>query len=195
VFALFRLSALVALVFSAIAALSLLRGVPTTSEKNFMCSQPVATRFKPYAATVGEAWVARYNGPGNLDDVAHPIAVDRSGNVYITGYSEDPTNGLDYLTIKYDSAGQQQWVARYDGPAHHWDMPEAIAVDLSGNVYVTGESIGGAGYFGFATIKYNSAGQMQWVARYNGEPAGNDFAFAIAVDSAGNLYVTGESFS
>ena len=194
-FALFRLSALVALVFSAIAALSLLRGVPTTSEKNFMSSQPVATTFKPYAATVRQAWVARYNGPGNLDDVARPIAVDRSGNVYITGYSEDPTNGLDYLTIKYDSAGQQQWVKRYDGPAHDWDMPEAIAVDLSGNVYVTGESVGGAGYFGFATIKYNSAGQRQWVARYNGEPAANDFAFAIAVDSVGNVYVTGESFS
>ena len=83
-----------------------------------MSSQPVATTFKPYAATVRQAWVARYNGPGNLDDVARPIAVDRSGNVYITGYSEDPTNGLDYLTIKYDSAGQQQWVTRYDGPAH-----------------------------------------------------------------------------
>ena len=54
-FALFRLSALVALVFSAIAALSLLRGDPTTSEKNFMSSQPVVTTFKPYAATVGEA--------------------------------------------------------------------------------------------------------------------------------------------
>jgi len=195
VFAFFRLSALVALVFSAIAALSLLRGIPTTSEKNFMFSQPVATTFKPYAAPVGEAWVARYNGPGNLDDVARPIAVDRSGNVYITGYSVDPANGLDYLTIKYNSAGQQQWVARYDGPVHGLDMPEAIAVDLSGNVYVTGESVGGAGYFGFATIKYNSAGQRQWVARYTGERAGNDFAFAIAVDSAGNVYVTGESFS
>jgi len=134
VFALFRLSALVALVFSTIAGLSLFRGIPTTSEENFMSSQPVPTTFKPYAAAVREAWVARYNGPGNLDDVARPIAVDRSGNVYITGYSEDPTNGLDYLTIKYDSAGQQQWMARYDGPAHHWDMPEAIAVDLSWNV-------------------------------------------------------------
>jgi len=160
-----------------------------------MSSQPVATTFKPYAATVEETWVARYNGPGNLEDVARPIAVDRFGNVYITGYSENPTNGLDYLTIKYDSAGQQQWGTRYDGPAHGWDTPEAIAVDFSGNVYVTGESIGGAGYFGFATIKYNSAGEMQWVARYSGEPAANDFAFAIAVDSAGNVYVTGESFS
>ena len=74
-FALFRLSALVALVISATAALSLLRGVPTTSEKNFMPWRPVATTFKPYAATVEEMWVARYNGPGNLEDVARPIAV------------------------------------------------------------------------------------------------------------------------
>lgn len=194
-FALFRLSPLVVIVFSALAALSLVRGVPTTSETSSVSSQLVATALKPDSAAVGKAWIARYNGPGNLDDVARPIAVDQSGNAYVTGYSEDPVNGLDYLTIKYDSAGQQQWVARYDGPAHDWDMAEAIAVDLSGNVYVTGESIGGAGYYGFATIKYNSAGQRQWVARYIAEAAGDDFAFAIAVDSAGNVYVTGESFS
>ena len=193
--ALFRVTVVVALVFSVIAALSVVRGVPSTSEKNFVSSQPVANTLKPYAANVKEAWVARYNGPGNLDDVARPIAVDRLGNVYVTGYSEDPTNGLDYLTIKYDSAGQQRWAARYDGPAHDSDMAEAIAVDLSGNVYVTGASIGVAGYYGFATVKYNSAGQRQWVARYIAEAAGDDFAFAIAVDSDGSVYVTGESFS
>ena len=114
---------------------------------------------------------------------------------WATSTSQDPTNGLDYLTIKYDSAGQQRWAARYDGPAHDSDMAEAIAVDLSGNVYVTGASIGVAGYYGFATVKYNSAGQRQWVARYIAEAAGDDFAFAIAVDSDGSVYVTGESFS
>ena len=193
--ALFRLSPLGAIIFSVIAALSFVRGVATISEKDFVSSQPVTNTLKLSTANVREAWVARYNGPGNLEDVARPIAVDQSGNAYVTGYSEDPVNGLDYLTIKYDSTGQQQWVTRYDGPAHDWDMPEAIAVDLSGNVYVTGESIGGAGHYGFATIKYNSAGQRQWIARYKGKAAGDDFAFALAVDSAGNVYVTGESFS
>ena len=74
-------------------------------------------------------------------------------------------------------------------------MPEAIAVDLSGNVYVTGEKHRRSRLLWFCHEKrHNSAGQRQWVARYNGEPAADDFAFAIAVDSVGNVYVTGEEF-
>ena len=100
----------------------------------------------------------------------------------------------DYATIKYDSAGQQQWVARYNGPANGADSAEAIAVDSSGNVYVTGESAGQGTRNDFATVKYNSTGQEQWVARYNGPGNGDDQANAIAVDVSGNVYVTGQSF-
>ncbi len=143
---------------------------------------------------VREGWVARYNGPANDSDGALATVVDHSGNVYVTGWSVGSGTGSDYATVKYDSAGQEQWVARYNGPANDFDEGYAIAVDHSGNVYVTGYSIGSAGFFGYATIKYNSAGQRQWVARYNGTGNGNDFALAIAVDGSGNVYVTGESF-
>src|SRR4029077_7750140 len=99
-------------------------------------------------------------------------------------------------TIKYNSDGQQQWVARYDGPVNYTDKATAIAVDASGNVYVTGASSSnaGAGGLDYATIKYNSAGQQQWVARYNGPGNYIDQARAIAVDGSGNVYVTGESY-
>jgi uncharacterized delta-60 repeat protein len=143
---------------------------------------------------VQQAWVARYNGTGNLDDVANAVVVDNSGNVYVTGGSEGPGTGSDYVTIKYDSTGQQQWVARYDGAAHDFDEADAIAVDKSGNVYVTGFSFGLGGHYGYVTIKYNPTGQRDWIAHYNGAANGDDFAYAIAVDEGGNTYVTGESF-
>ncbi len=144
--------------------------------------------------SVGEQqWVARYNGPGNGFDEATAIAIDGSGNVYVTGDSWGSGGNLDYATIKYDSSGQQQWVARYDGPANFADVPTAIAVDNSGNVYVTGYSSGSGSDFDYATIKYNSSGQQQWVARYNGPGNNDDSAYAIAVDSSGNVYVTGFS--
>src|SRR6266498_1524508 len=150
------------------------------------------TAMKP-PGPVEQAWVARYNGPGNLDDGAHAIVGDSSGNVYVTGGSHGSGTDLDYATIMYNSAGQQQWVARFNGPANGWDRAAAIVRDSSGNVYVTGQSLGLGTGFDYATVKYDSAGQEQWVARYNGPGNGEDDAVAIASDSSGNVYVTGVS--
>jgi uncharacterized delta-60 repeat protein len=139
-------------------------------------------------------WLARYDGTGSYIDQATAIAVDGSGNVYVTGASTSGTGGLDYATIKYNSAGQQQWVAYYDGPGDLDDVPTSIAVDGSSNVYVTGGSYGSESSLDYATIKYNSAGQAQWVARYNGPVSSDDEAAAIVVDGSGNVYVTGSSY-
>ena len=141
-----------------------------------------ATAMRP-PGPVTQAWVARYNGPGNLDDGAHAIAGDGSGNVYVTGGSNGSGTDLDYATIMYTSAGQQQWVARFNGPANGWDRAAAIARDSSGNVYVTGQSLGLGTNFDYATVKYDSAGQELWVARYNGPGNSNDEALAIAVEA------------
>ena len=143
-------------------------------------------------AQVTQEWVARYNGPGNSGDFAESIAVDGSGNVYVTGESYRLPS-TDYATVKYNSAGVQQWVAVYNGPGNRSNDPKAIAVDVSGNVYVTGGSEGNGTPSDYATIKYNTSGNQQWVARYNGLGNGSDGANSIAVDVSGNVYVTGES--
>ena len=77
--------------------------------------------------------------------------------------------------------GEQEWVVRYNGPGPGGDEAQAIAIDASDNVYVTGASAGGC-----ATVKYNSAGQEQWVVRYE-----TATPTAIAVDGSGNVFVTG----
>jgi uncharacterized delta-60 repeat protein len=146
-----------------------------------------------YNSAGEQQWVARYNGPGDGFDEATAIAIDGSGNVYVTGDSWGSAGNLDYATIKYNSAGEQQWVASYSGPGSYADVATAIAVDNSGNVYVTGYSAGLSGNFDYATIKYNSAGEQHWVARYNGPRNNDDSAYGIAVDSSGNVYVTGYS--
>ena len=142
---------------------------------------------------VAQQWVARYNGPGNDTDVAYSIALDGSGNVYVTGYSIGSGTSRDYCTIKYNSSGVQQWVARYNGPGNSEDQARSIVVDGSGNVYVTGSSTGSGTSYDYCTIKYNSSGVQQWVARYNGPGNGYDAAFSIALDVSGNVYVTGRS--
>ena len=122
-----------------------------------------------FAQVSQQEWVSIYNGPGNNYDEAHSIAVDGLGNVYVTGASKTGTGAgtEDFTTIKYDVAGVEQWVSRYNGPGNGYDEAFDIAVDDSGNVYVTGFSLGiGTGY-DYATVKYNSAGVQQWASRYN----------------------------
>ena len=121
------------------------------------------------------------------------LAVDAAGNVYITGRSTRTGTGFDYVTIKYNNAGVPLWGARYNGPANGDDVAFSLAVDASGNVYVTGFSNGIGTYRDYATIKYNKDGVQQWVRRYNGPENGFDGANSLAVDASGNVYITGSS--
>ncbi|MBN2463579.1 MAG: SBBP repeat-containing protein [Dehalococcoidia bacterium] len=144
-----------------------------------------------YDSSGNQLWVTRYNGPGNNTDRARGIATDSSGNVYVTGWSIGSGTGQDYATVKYDSAGNQLWVKRYNGPGNGYDGGNDIAIDSSDNVYVCGYSVGGDTGWDCVTVKYNSAGNELWVARYNGPDNADDCVHAITVDGLGNVYVTG----
>ena len=149
-----------------------------------------------YDTNGNQLWVARYNGPGNGDDFPYALAVDSSGNVYVTGTSLGTSypGSFDYATVKYDTNGNQLWVARYNGPAvNQQDNAYDLKVDLSGNVYVTGGSVSASLNRDYATVKYNTDGNELWVARYNYKGF-DDEAYALALDNAGNVYVTGTSY-
>jgi len=138
-------------------------------------------------------WIRKYNGPGNNTDWPYALAVDTSSNVYVTGYSTGSGTGADITTIKYNSAGTVQWVRRYNGPISGVDIARDIAIDSTGNVYVTGYSYGTGTVNDYVTIKYSNTGVLQWVRRYNGPGNSSDSASSIALDGSGNVFVTGQS--
>jgi hypothetical protein len=92
------------------------------------------------AEAVTQSWVRLYDGPASGPDAANDIAIDGSGNVYVTGRGGSNTAGRDdYATIKYDTNGNQLWIQRYDVPGSGWVYySNAIAVDPIGGVYVIG---------------------------------------------------------
>jgi uncharacterized delta-60 repeat protein len=142
-------------------------------------------------------WVARYDGPAKGMDAGYGIAVDSNDNIYVAGTSAGQDTSYDFITIKYTAdSNLPVWVARYDGAGSDIDMGTAIAINDEGNIFTTGISTGLNTFLDYTTIKYQpDSNQPVWVATYNGRADGNDIAYDAAVDSIGNIYVTGRSDS
>ena len=136
------------------------------------------------------AWVRRYNSAGDFGDAAYAIGIDASGNIYVTGFISHHYPSDDYGTIKYDPNGNELWVRTFNRPEDNltWDYYHpGIAVDASGNAYVTGNV--GTGHTNNVIIKYYPNGDTAWVRTFEGIPG--DFTDNIAIDSSGNVYVCG----
>jgi uncharacterized delta-60 repeat protein len=138
-------------------------------------------------------WVKRYNGNANNQDYARAIATDNSGNVYVSGEVRNSITRYDYGIIKYAPDGETLWTNTYNGTANNDDFPLAMTIDLSGNAYVCGYSMGSGTYYDYATVKFTSTGEFGWAKRYDGPPNAFDRANAITTDNYGNVYVTGAS--
>jgi hypothetical protein len=153
---------------------------------------------------------------GSGDDFASGVAIDSSGNAYVTGYtysSDFPTTpgafqitfggGLaDAFVSKLNAAGSALAYSTYLGGID-FDQGVGVAVDASGNAYVAGETFSSdfpttPGAFqktapgnGDAFVsKLNAAGSALLSSTYLGG-SGIDGGASIAIDSSGNAYVTG----
>lgn len=146
--------------------------------------------------------LAKYNSSGTLQwqrwhgatgtAIGYGIAVDSSGNSYICGYSS--ASGYTSLEIaKYNTSGSIQSArALSDGVFLANDRAYGIALDGLGNVYVCGHApVGSGGTQDFIIAKYNTSLTLQWQRKLGGST--DDFAYGIAADGQGNVYVCGKT--
>jgi uncharacterized repeat protein (TIGR01451 family) len=150
---------------------------------------------------------------GGADDSATSIAVDASGNAYVTGSTSStdfPTSSPlqsanrgknDIFVAKLNAAGNALVYSTYLGGSDD-DSATNIAVDAVGSAYVTGETVSGdfptknpiqaanAGSEDSFVTKLDSTGAALVYSTFLGG-SGNDFGTSIALDSAGNAYVAG----
>lgn len=141
-------------------------------------------------AQLNQHWVNRYNGAGDYSDKAKDLVVNSGGNVFIAGYTTSNGNH-DFLTMKLTSLGDTLWTRTYNGVDNGEDEANAIAIDASGNVYVTGYTRGDGTGDDIVTIKYNSIGVQQWIKITSTQYLQDDQGRDIAVDANGNVFVTG----
>jgi hypothetical protein len=159
---------------------------------------------------------------GNSNDFSFSIAIDGSGNAYITGVTSstdfDITPGAfqttygggfyDVFVTKLNSMGTALIYSTYIGGSN-WDWVNAIAIDGSGNAYITGSTVstdyditagayqttyGGGTYGDVFVTKLNSTGTALIYSTYIG---GSDLdeGYSIATDGSGNVYITGYTWS
>jgi hypothetical protein len=166
------------------------------------------------ASTHAYSWTKTMGGTDY--DGGRSVAVDGSGNVYVTGFFSgtvdfDPGAGTDNHTsagysdiflTKINSDGTYGWTKTMGSASNH-DYGYSVAVDGSGNVYVTGffwgtvdfdtgaeiDSHTSAGISDIFLTKINSDGTYGWTKTMGG--LSDESGYSVAVDGSGNIYVTG----
>lgn len=140
-------------------------------------------------------WFSQYNFGPNLYEQPNDVITDSLNNVIVVGQGIGPSSGTtnDYVTVKYDPAGTELWSMRYNNIFHGEDRAQAVALDDSLNIYVTGFSKGTSTNFDIATIKYDAAGNQMYALRYDNTTTNlDDAGNAIAVRN-GDIFITGKS--
>jgi Beta-propeller repeat len=162
------------------------------------------------------SWHAFF-GVDTGQDSGFNVATDPAGNIYLVGEATEtwsgpggipplhaPSGSLDVVIMKLDPHGSYQWHTFYG--ASDGDEAKGIAVDLDGNVYVTGFSIvawsgpqGETPLHGFDNtwnmfvLKLDTQGAYQWHTFYGYD--GTNMGCGIALDGLGGVYAAGQSYT
>ncbi|MBN1787446.1 MAG: SBBP repeat-containing protein [Sedimentisphaerales bacterium] len=145
-----------------------------------------------YDSAGNQQWAKQHAGYEDGWDLFVDMTADAAGNVYVTGSVETITDS-NYVTIKYDTAGNPIWTSYYTGTSVGWDDAYAVILDKDGNVLVTGRTQGTSSS-DVGTVKYNGqTGAPIWNVPYNGTGNASDFGQSITTDYLGNVYVHGRT--
>lgn len=131
-------------------------------------SEYLLMKYSAYGGTdLGQPlWTAIHGGSDSLADHINDMVIDQSGNIYVTGYTQDTGQKLNITTIKYNSSGTRLWIATFDDISNESQTAYSIQLDDSNNVYVSGRTdldpLDGSFDYKGIILKYTKDGYHQW---------------------------------
>jgi len=137
---------------------------------------------------------ASFIGAGTANSRPTAIKSDNSNNIYISGYTDSYSNSTinyNYLTVKYNSNGVQQWYKTYGNNYEDKAIDMALGSGSSPDIFTCGYTTDPAGDIDITTIKYNNNGvfQTSWTQVYLSNDA--DIPVGIKIDAYNNVLLTG----
>jgi hypothetical protein len=143
------------------------------------------------------AWTYTYSAPAatHNGDVPEAIAIDESGDLYVTGTSMNKAGNQDILVIKLSRGGKRQWARRIDGAAHLYDTGVALATPATGGVCVAGVTWTGTAVNSLLITRLSASGRYLWNGKWrtwhDAKISGITGVCGIKLDAQSNVYLAG----
>jgi hypothetical protein len=167
-----------------------------------------------YSGADGRYLWAKQFGSSISDDYGYGVAVDKSGNVYVTGYFKGTVSfgGVTPLTstpgnmsvfvAKYSSSGAHLWSKSFNNSYYAYGWKIAVDHTVNENIVLTGQFSGTIDFGGGPltspgtplstfVVKLSPSGGYIWAKSF-GNSTSDTFGNSIAADSIGDVYVTGQ---
>lgn len=145
-----------------------------------------------------QVWATRYSAGATIESYGMSLAVDASGNVYVAGYQDPFSASTDWLVIKYNASGVQQWVDVLNGPGNGDDEAMDIVIAPNGNPTVCGftYSVFASGAINAFIKQYTPTNGTAWTDTWS-HPThnGTDKFYGLGYNASGDLFAGGETYN
>ena len=156
---------------------------------------------KSFGAGDWDAYLAKFNSSGVVwtqtwggieKDHGTDIFFNSANELYVSGFSEIPSQEYDICLIKFNSEGIYQWNSTWK--EGYYDYSFGMEMDQSGNAYVAGyTNSDGLADYDICLVKFNSTGVADWYCTWGGSE--NDNCMGVSLSSNGIAYVAGTTYS
>jgi len=158
----------------------------------FLYTDYYETHINKFTASGLKLWQEFYSANENTGwAYGFNVRCDKQNMIYLIASTDNRDGKGDYAIAKFNLEGQLVWQRFFSGSSYY-DYPQAMTLDNESNIYVTGIIHPFNCYNdSFATLKYDSSGNLKWVNYYASPECYDDIPIAIEFSNDGYIYLAG----